>query len=162
MSVNDINWTKGQTPIGHHQDIRIHCQKWTCPVPSLWRLQNLHWISGCNVSDWRAQDVHWTSRIDSSYWPQMDQSSDIHRTSLGCQDSSSDSELSWTKLMTSPGHLHDVWPRRQYLTCADVPRPLSERPFWPYQNRTFPDSQGCQVFAMKLALEEVPYFAWPM
>ena len=61
-------------------------------------------------------DVHQTSGIDVSYGPKLDQSPDIHRTSLRHQDSMSDSDLSWTKSLTSPGCLHDVGAWHQYLT----------------------------------------------
>ena len=98
------------------RDIRRQCQKLTYPGPSLWRPQNLHGMSESNVSNWRSWDIQWTWGIDNSYWPELVQSPDIHRTSIGCQELTSVGHLNWTKVLISIGHHLDDRIQCQILT----------------------------------------------
>ncbi len=114
--------------------------------------------------------------IDVSYWFILDQSPDIHRTSIGHQELMSVIDL---YILDQSSNVHrtsrwDVSIQRQILIylgpnlwCpqdislmsgldisiwnildngADVPRPLLGRQFQPDKNRAFPDIQGRQVF----------------
>ena len=111
-----------------------------------WHPQNLNVTSGSNTSKWNPQDIHWNSRIDVSYWPTVDKSPDVHRASLGLQDSTTDSDLSWTKSLTSPLCLDDVsiW---HILDNGAITRLLLGCQFWPDQNGTLPYIQERKVFA---------------
>ena len=147
---NDIYLTKLLSSIGRHQDIKIQCHKLTYPGSSLWRPQNLHGMWGSNVSDRRPRDIHCTPWIDVSYWPKLDQSPDAHRTSLGCQNSMSNSDLPGPSFrcpldisMTSDLDV-SIW--HILNNGSDVTRPVVAYMFWPDQNRTSPDVEECQVF----------------